>query len=110
MGVDILEHELLEGMLVFHNDGSWHEVVHTISSEETKKRAQEDSTSYQAVGFVYKETPEAKSISTLPQPEHPPTSAVDVVQSEEDRFVVIKGLAVPGHIRKVNHPTCRVIW
>lgn len=61
------------------------------------------------MGFVYKETQEAKSTPALRQPEHPPTSAVDVVENEEDRFVVPKGLAVPGHIQMVSPPTCRVI-
>ena len=61
------------------------------------------------MGFVYKETQEAKSTPALQQPEHPPTSAVDVVENEEDRFVVPKGLAVPGHIQMVSPPTYRVI-
>lgn len=74
--------------------------------EETKKRAQEDGSNYQAVGFVYKEAAlgqEAKLKSTPPQPEHPPTLAVDIVENEEDRFIMPKGLVVPGHIRKVGH-------
>lgn len=54
------------------------------------------------MGFVYKETQEVESTPSLRQPEHPPTSAVDVVENEEDRFIVPKGLAVPGHIRMVS--------
>ena len=75
-------------------------------AEEAKKRARE-SDGYRAVGFAYKEkTPTSKATPTPapapPRPEYPPTSSVDVVENEEDPFVMPDGLVVSGHIRMVS--------
>ena len=108
LGVDVLEHELMEGEELLSR------VIITLYrfsmlAEEAKKRARESDghTSYRAVGFAYKEkTPTSEATPTPapapPRPEYPPTSSVDVVENEEDPFVMPEGLVVPGHTRMVS--------
>ena len=113
LGVDILEHELLEGKTCSLRIKIYH-LSNIMSTEETKKRAQERSGSYQAVGFSYEKvsTQDSRMTSVPPAPqrlEHPPTSSVDVAESEEDVFVLPEGLVVPGHIRKVGY-VCSSRW
>lgn len=78
-----------------------------VLTEEHSKREKEGSGGYQAVGFTYSDSVPAEKAQLAtaplvpPRPQHPPTSTVDVVENETDRFVVPAGLAIPPHIKQV---------
>ena len=81
-----------------------------VSAEESRKRRSEQRGGYQAVGFAYKESavapPNHAVTSSLPlrRAEHPPTSTVDVAETEAERFLPPVGLDIPGHIQPVRTP------
>ena len=108
LGVDILEHELLEGVPTIPQFFTNVLCVCVCVSEESRKREREHTGGYQAVGFAYKES-DVVSVSVAigsdpappRRPDHPPTSTVDVAENESDRFLPPAGLDIPGHIQQV---------
>lgn len=83
--------------------------------EEGRKRQREEKGGYTAVGFTYTNhnTPQEERGGTstvqlpllLPPPslpEHPPTSTVDVAESDAERFIPPTELVIPGHIQQVR--------
>ncbi len=76
------------------------------SSEEAEKRAHEGGDGFfRAVGFNYDAQPPVEEATHIPAhlpelPEHPPTSAVDVV-GREAPFIMPDNLDVPGHVKLV---------
>ena len=84
-------------------------------AEEEKKRRQESA--FSAVGFSYntmapasapqEEDEEPPLLACYPQrqPEHPPTSSVDLGENEEV-YVAPPGLIIPNYIKTVSLNTC----
>lgn len=75
-------------------------------TEEAEKRAHESGDGFfRAVGFNYNAQPPAEEASPTPAhlpelPEHPPTSAVDIV-GRGAPFIMPNNLVVPGHVKLV---------
>lgn len=119
LGVDILEHELREGTgwgklcglnavpSVWTARSVLFMVVLAPLVEEAEKRAREGGDGFfRAVGFNYDAQSPVEEATPIPAhlpelPEHPPTSAVDVV-GREAPFIIPDSLTVPGHVKLVS--------